>query len=40
MMMFVCAVAIRELCESRDKGLPQFVDSNQFSSMIDLLFTK
>ena len=32
--------AVRELCEARDSGLPQFVDSNQLSSMIDLLCTK
>ena len=37
----VCtAGAIRELCEARDSGLPQFVNSNQLSSMIDLLCTK
>ena len=37
----VCvAGAVRELCEAHDSGLPQFVDSNQLSSMIDLLCTK
>ena len=37
----VCvAGAIRESCEARYSGLPQFVDSNQLSSMIDLLCTK
>ena len=37
----VCvAGAVRELCEARDSGLPQFVDSNQLSSMIDILCTK
>ena len=28
--------AVRELCEARDSGLPQFADSNQLTSMIDL----
>ena len=32
------AGAVRELCEARDSGLPQFVDSNQLSTMI-LIFT-
>ena len=37
----VCtARAIRELCEARDSGLTQFVDSSQLSSMTDLLCTK
>ena len=37
----VCtAGAIKELCEARDSGLPQFVNGNQLSSMIDLLCTK
>ena len=37
----VCtAGAIKELCEARDSGLPQFINSNQLSSMIDLLCTK
>ena len=37
----VCvAGAVRELCEAHDSGLPQFVDSNQLSTMIDLLCTK
>ena len=31
----VCtAGAIRELCEARDSGLTQFVNSNQLSSII------
>ena len=37
----VCtAGAIRELWEARGSGLTQFVNSNQLSSMIDLLCTK
>ena len=37
----VCvAGAVRELCEARDSRLPQFVDSNQLSTMIDLMCTK
>ena len=37
----VCtAGAIKELCEARESGLPQFVNSNQLSSMKDLLCTK
>ena len=37
----VCvAVAVRELCEASDCGFPQFVDSNQLSTMIDLLCTR
>ena len=37
----VCtAVAIRELCEARDSGLPQLVNGNQLSSMIDVLCSK
>ena len=37
----VCvAGTVRELCEARDSGLPQLVDSNQLSTMIDLLCTK
>ena len=31
------AGAIRELCESRDSGIVQFVDRNQICNMIDLL---
>ena len=34
------AGAIRELCEARDSGLPQFVDATQLGSMIDILCTK
>ena len=34
------AGAIRKLCEASDSRLPQFVNSNQLSSMIDLLCTK
>ena len=34
------AGAIRELCEARDSGAPQFVDSTQLNSMIDILCTK
>ena len=34
------AGAIRELCEARDSGLPQFVDAIQINSMIDILCTK
>ena len=37
----VClADAIRELCESRDSGIVQFVDRNQICNMIDLLCTR
>ena len=37
----VCVTgAVRELCEARDSGIPQFVDSNQLTTMIDLLCTK
>ena len=37
----VCvAGGVMELCEARDSRLPQFVDSNQLSTMIDLLCTK
>ena len=37
----VClAGAIRELCESRDSGIVQFVDRNQICNMIDLLCTR
>ena len=32
--------AIRELCEARDSGVPQFVDATQLNSMIDILCTK
>ena len=34
------AGAIRELCEARDSGVPQFVDATQLNSMIDILCTK
>ena len=34
------AGAIRELCESRDSGVVQFVDCNQICNMIDMLCTK
>ena len=34
------AGAIRELCEARDCGVPQFVDATQLNSMIDILCTK
>ena len=37
----VClAGAIRELCESRDSGIVQFVDRNQICNMIDMLCTR
>ena len=37
----VCvAGASRELCEAYDCTLPEFVDSNQLSGIIDLLSTK
>ena len=32
--------AMRVMCEARDCGLTQFGNSNQLSSMIDLLCTK
>ena len=34
------AGAIRELCEARDSGVPQFADATQLKSMIDILCTK
>ena len=34
------ADAIRELCETRDSGIVQFVDRNQICNMIDLLCTR
>ena len=34
------AGAIRELCESRDIGIVQFVDRNQIYNMIDMLCTR
>ena len=34
------AGAIRELCESCERGLPQCVDATQLNSMIDMLCTK
>ena len=34
------AGAIRKLCDALDSGLTQCVDSDQLSSMIDLLCTK
>ena len=33
-------VTIRELCEARDSGVPQFVDATQLNSMIGILCTK
>ena len=34
------AGAIRELCETRNSGVAQFVDAAQLNSMIDILCTK
>ena len=34
------AGTIRELCEARDSGVPQFVGATQLNSMIDILCTK
>ena len=39
-IVFVIAGAIRELCEARDSGVPEFVDAAQLNIMIDILCTK